>query len=245
MRFFYLVFLINICLNLTAQNGLLSLKKLICKPVYIYYHDSIFTIDEVNCKKVAPKNLNEVYRLKVYPDGNFEYKYCRTSNGKFPYWDFSKLNQLLDSMTNLQYLDLWGMPMWAFPEKILSLKKLQVIYFGTMSTDVLMREFFSKPLPREFWEMKLLKYINIPSYLVTQKQDGFWMRIYNVTGGEHYEVKIQPEWNQKLNLEKLHDLTRKYDINYAWKTKYNPFNPFCQLDMEFYSGDATFEWKYD
>ena len=245
MRLFYLVFLINSCLNLTAQNGLLSLKKLIRKPVYIYYHDSLFTIDEVNCKKIAPKKLSEVYRLKVYPDGNFEYKYYRDSNSKFPYWDFSKLNQLLDSLPNLQYLDLWGMPMWAFPEEILKLKKLQIVYFGSMQSDVLMREFFSKPLPKEFWNMKSLKYFDIPYFLVKQKNNESWMRIYNVIGGEHYEVKIRHEWNDKLQIKKFYALQSKYDINYAWKTKYNLFNPQCNLDQEFYIYDVTFEWKYD
>lgn len=247
MRLFYLAILLHITLVLTAQKDLLSLKKLIRQPVYIYYHDSLFIIDEVNCKKVAPKNLSEVYRLKVYPDGDFEYRPVNKDMpwDKYPYWDFTKLSNLLDSMPNLQYLDLWGMPMWKFPDEILKLKKLQIVYFGTMSIDVLMREFFSKPLPDEFWNLKALKYIDIPYHLVKQKQDGAWMRVYNVTGGEHYEVKILPEWYKKMKLDKLYDLIWKYDVNYAWNSKYNPFNPDCLLDMEFYGGDATFQWKYD
>ena len=155
-----LILIIFAIISYNIQGQLLSIKKLLQKPIYVYYNDTLFTLDE-NCNKVYPKSFTEIYRLKVYPLCERKLMpWCAPYD--YPYYDFTKIGSLLGSMTNLQELNLYNLPLWEFPKEILSLKRIQILDLQIDIEDCVENNFLANLFQMNYGILKLL---NISIYL--------------------------------------------------------------------------------
>ncbi len=161
-RTLLIIILISLTTVVFGQTKTLSIKKLLKAPIYLYYNDSLFTFD-TSCHRVTKVQGKEIIRLKIYPS-LCEKRRMTGCSKEYPYYDFSKVELLLDSLPNLQYLDLSGLPLWEFPQKILDLNKLQILNLNVDAEDCVENKFFGSLMPKKLWEMKSLKYLFLPTY---------------------------------------------------------------------------------
>lgn len=203
-RTLLILILISLTTVVFGQAKMLSIKKLLKAPIYLYYNDSLFTVD-TSCRRVTKVQGKEIIRLKIYPSLCEKRRMTGCSN-EYPYYDFSKVERLLDSLPNLQYLDLSGLPLWEFPQKILDLNKLQILNLNVDGEDCVENKFFSSLMPEKLWKMKNLKYLLIP--------------IWKNDKGElclHYYQKL---WTQSL--VPIPDTKYKFEMPYSLD-KYDTF----------------------
>ena len=242
-----LILIIFAIISYNIQGQLLSIKKLLQKPIYVYYNDTLFTLDE-NCNKVYPKSFTEIYRLKVYPLCERKLMpWCAPYD--YPYYDFTKIGSLLGSMTNLQELNLYNLPLWEFPKEILSLKRIQILDLQIDIEDCVENNFFSQPIPDELWNIKTLKYLYLPTHdysnyrSLYNKKETDISTIYTIHYYKPWACKLVPipkDIKVKINdRNKLWKLRQKYD--YYSPSKHLPFkqNIHCEYYYLYFSNSVT------
>lgn len=160
------IFTVNICY---AQTTPLSLNKLFAEPLYYLRNDTIFTVDLDN-NIVICKDYKTIYRLKIFAGNETGFK--EYSNGfKVPYSDITGIMKKINTLPNLQYLDLNFLQLWKFPKEVLSLESVQILKMFAMSADDRTERIYHKDtVPVALWKMKNLKYLTIYAIYDEQKR---------------------------------------------------------------------------
>lgn len=187
---------------------MLSIKNLLKEPIYLYYNDSLFTVD-ASCCKVSKIQGKEIVRLKIYPSQCEKRKMLGCSN-EYPYYDFRKVEQLLDSLPNLQYLDLSGLPLWEFPQKILALNQLQILNLNVDGEDCVENKFFGSLMPEKLWKMEHLKYLLLPTWendkgeMCLHYYKELWKQSLVPIPHTKYEFKLPYQYDTFMEQRDLH-----------------------------------------
>lgn len=146
------------------EKSLLSIKKLYEEPLFYLRNDTLFTVD-IYDNMVLCKDYSKVYRLKVLTGNNNaerEYQYEHFRVKEVPWFDFSPVEKKLDSLPNLQYLDLYFLQLWEFPKKVTSIESLQILVMDQIAVDDRTEHIYhNDPIPQNLWKMKNLKYLSL------------------------------------------------------------------------------------